>query len=133
MGAIAVSSIISEMAKGKTLDDAMKINRTEIAKELGGLPPKKMHCSNLGADALHKAIENYRAKKAGRIPAPTPKPKIAQPQATGKCLCPYCEKEIIAQQPPYCKMCHKDFVTCPKCKQPVSTTTRTCTNCQTKI
>jgi len=58
--AIAVSSMVSEMAKGKTLDEAMKISNKDVAKELGGLPKNKMHCSNLGADALHLAIENYR-------------------------------------------------------------------------
>lgn len=62
--AIAVSSMVSEMAMGKTLDEAMKITREDVAKELGGLPSHKMHCSNLGADALHEAIEDYRKKKA---------------------------------------------------------------------
>ncbi len=60
--AIAVSSMVSEMAKGKTLDEAMKITNKQVAEELEGLPGNKMHCSNLGADALHKAIEDYRAK-----------------------------------------------------------------------
>jgi nitrogen fixation NifU-like protein len=60
--AIAVSSMISEMAKGKTLDEAMKITNRDVASELDGLPSNKMHCSNLGADALHKAIEDYRQK-----------------------------------------------------------------------
>jgi nitrogen fixation NifU-like protein len=57
--AIAVSSMISEMAKGKTLKEALKITNQAVADELDGLPPQKLHCSNLGADALHKAIENY--------------------------------------------------------------------------
>lgn len=61
--AIAVSSMVSEMAKGKTLDQALKITRGDVAEQLGGLPENKMHCSNLGADALHKAIEDYRSKK----------------------------------------------------------------------
>jgi nitrogen fixation NifU-like protein len=60
--AIAVSSMVSEMAKGKTIEEAMKISNADVAKELGGLPPNKLHCSNLGADALHKAIENHLAK-----------------------------------------------------------------------
>ena len=60
--AIAVSSMVSEMALGKTLDEAMKITNKDVAAELDGLPSNKMHCSNLGADALHKAIEDYRAK-----------------------------------------------------------------------
>ncbi|MDD3776643.1 MAG: Fe-S cluster assembly scaffold protein NifU [Actinomycetota bacterium] len=60
--AIAVSSMVSEIAKGKTLDQALKITNQDVAEELGGLPKNKMHCSNLGADALHKAIEDYRNK-----------------------------------------------------------------------
>jgi len=64
--AIAVSSMVSEMAKGKTLDEAMKITNKRVAAELGGLPKNKLHCSNLGADALHKAVEDYRNKKGKR-------------------------------------------------------------------
>ncbi|MHB8118590.1 MAG: Fe-S cluster assembly scaffold protein NifU [Methanothrix sp.] len=60
--AIATSSMTTEMAKGKTLDDAQKITRKDVADTLGGLPPQKMHCSNLAADALHLAIEDYRQK-----------------------------------------------------------------------
>lgn len=61
--AIAVSSMITEMVKGKTLDEALQISKEMVAQELGGLPPQKMHCSNLGADALKKAIDDYRSKK----------------------------------------------------------------------
>ena len=61
--AIAVSSMVSEMAIGKTLDEAMKITNKDVAKELGGLPKNKLHCSNLGADALHAAIEDYKKKQ----------------------------------------------------------------------
>lgn len=61
--AIAVSSIVTEMAKGMTLDEAMKITKSSLSDALDGLPPQKMHCSNLGADALHKAIEDYRSKQ----------------------------------------------------------------------
>jgi nitrogen fixation NifU-like protein len=61
--AIAVSSMITEMVKGKTLDEALSISKEAVAQELGGLPPQKMHCSNLGADALRKAIEDYRSRK----------------------------------------------------------------------
>ncbi|MFC1546867.1 Fe-S cluster assembly scaffold protein NifU [bacterium] len=61
--AIAVSSMVSEMAKGKTIEQALEISNKQVAEKLGGLPPQKMHCSNLGADALHKAIENYLKKK----------------------------------------------------------------------
>lgn len=61
--AIAVSSMVTEMAKGKTVEEALKITKETIAGELEGLPPQKMHCSNLGADALHKAIEDYRNRQ----------------------------------------------------------------------
>ncbi|WP_054848331.1 Fe-S cluster assembly scaffold protein NifU [Methanoculleus chikugoensis] len=61
--AIATSSMVTDMAKGKTLEEAMKITRDDVATELDGLPPRKMHCSNLAADALHAAIEDYRGGK----------------------------------------------------------------------
>lgn len=64
--AIAVSSMVTEMVKGKTLDEALSISKEAVANELGGLPPQKMHCSNLGADALKKAIEDYKTKQGMR-------------------------------------------------------------------
>ena len=64
--AIAVSSMVSEMAKGKTLDEARKITPALVAKELEGLPKNKYHCSNLGAQALNKAIDDY-LKKQGKV------------------------------------------------------------------
>lgn len=60
--AIAVSSMISEMAIGKTLEEASQLTNNMVAEALGGLPEQKHHCSNLGADALHKAIDHYRSK-----------------------------------------------------------------------
>ena len=61
--AIATSSMVTEMAKGKTLDEALEISNKAVAEALDGLPPTKMHCSNLAADALHAAIDNYRSKQ----------------------------------------------------------------------
>ena len=61
--AIATSSMVTELAKGKHIDDAIKITRNDVANELDGLPSQKMHCSNLAADALQEAIKNYKAKK----------------------------------------------------------------------
>ena len=61
--AIAVSSMTSEMGMGKTMEEAMLITPQGVADELGGLPKVKFHCSNLGADALHLAIDDYRKKK----------------------------------------------------------------------
>lgn len=60
--AVATSSMVTEMVKGKSLDEAEKISNAAVAEALGGLPPIKMHCSNLAANALHDAIKNYRAK-----------------------------------------------------------------------
>lgn len=61
--AIATSSMLTEMVKGMTLDEAMKITDVAIADMLGGIPEHKMHCSNMAADALHTAIEDYRKKQ----------------------------------------------------------------------
>ena len=60
--AIATSSITTEIAMGKTVEEAMEITREQVAELLGGLPPNKMHCSNLAAEGLHKAIQDYLDK-----------------------------------------------------------------------
>ncbi len=61
--AIATSSMVTELAKGKTLEEASKITRDNVADSLDGLPPIKLHCSNLAADALHDAIKKFQDKK----------------------------------------------------------------------
>ncbi len=61
--AIATSSMITELAKGKTLEEASNISRDDVAESLDGLPPIKLHCSNLAADALRDAIKKYRENK----------------------------------------------------------------------
>jgi len=91
--AIAVSSMVSEMAKGKPVLEAKKITPDSVAKELEGLPKQKMHCSNLGAQALNKAIDDYEAKKSG-------KPVVAEKKEE-QC-CPFCEEEA---DHPFCKPC----------------------------
>jgi nitrogen fixation NifU-like protein len=65
--AIAVSSMVSEMAMGKTLEEAKKITPALVAQELEGLPKNKYHCSNLGAQALNKAIDNYLKKQGKKV------------------------------------------------------------------
>ena len=62
--AIATSSMITELARGKTIEEAKKISRQDVADSLEGLPPTKMHCSNLAADALREAIKDYESKLA---------------------------------------------------------------------
>jgi len=61
--AVATSSMVTELAKGKTIDEALNMTNKDVAESLGGLPPIKMHCSNLAADALHAAVKNYREKQ----------------------------------------------------------------------
>jgi len=61
--AIASSSVLTEMVKGKTLEEALQITNKDVANELGGLPEPKLHCSNLAADALHKAILDFQTNK----------------------------------------------------------------------
>jgi nitrogen fixation NifU-like protein len=68
--AIAVSSIVTEMGMGKTLEEARKITPELVAKELEGLPKNKFHCSNLGAQALNKAIDNYLEKQGILVKTP---------------------------------------------------------------
>ena len=61
--AVATSSMVTEMVKGKTIEEALAISNKGVAEELDGLPPQKMHCSNLAADALHEAIDDYLEKQ----------------------------------------------------------------------
>ena len=96
--AIAVSSMVSEMAKGKTLEEASRITNRMVAEALEGLPKQKLHCSNLGADALQKAIQDFQAKKAG-LP---PQSKIK------KCYCPVCDLEN-PMEAEYCTGCGKEL------------------------
>ncbi|MBW1989187.1 MAG: Fe-S cluster assembly scaffold protein NifU [Deltaproteobacteria bacterium] len=91
--AIAVSSMLTEIAKGKTLDEAKKITNKDVAEALEGLPKNKLHCSNLGADALKLAIKDYEDKKAGRPREKTPPDQhLHTPEE--KCYCPYCDTEV---------------------------------------
>jgi len=104
--------MVSEIAKGKTLDEAMNISSSQIVKKLGGLPEKKVHCSNLGADALHKAIENYRAKKRGE-----------EREADKKMLrdkefmCPKCN-DSLSESALFCRRCQMELEICEKCGKP---------------
>jgi nitrogen fixation protein NifU and related proteins len=106
--AIAVSSIVSEIAKGMTLDEAMKLTPAQVVDELGGLPKQKLHCSNLGAQALHRAIDNYRAKKAAAAGERYNPLAVSEDEHN----CPHCNAETDAEGNPVCKTCSTDGQEC---------------------
>ena len=91
VAAIAVSSKVSEMIKGKTLDEAKALSKKAVAEALDGLPKEKMHCSNLGAEALTEAINDYEAKKYGE-PKPI-KESIEETKAETDVKCSHCDAE----------------------------------------
>lgn len=121
--AIAVSSIVSEMAMGKTIEEALKITNKNVAEELGGLPKNKLHCSNLGADALHKAIENYKERQETKKKDSPEKPKHSD-----KCYCPYCDGPLEKKED-YCKTCKIEFEPCAECGKPSRKEEEKCSHC----
>jgi nitrogen fixation NifU-like protein len=126
--AIAVSSMVSEMAIGKTIQEALNISNKDVAKELGGLPKNKMHCSNLGADALHKAIEDYLDKKKGLKKEEAKLPVVKEDMFS----CPFCEGPIEGLES-YCKKCHTELTECPECGNPVTTKNEKCPHCKADL
>jgi nitrogen fixation NifU-like protein len=110
--AIAVSSMVSEMAIGKTLDEAMKITNKLVAEELGGLPKNKLHCSNLGADALHAAIENYKDRQKSEEKGASMAVDLHEHEG---CACPYCDQVLEEGEPGYCQACRIELEECPSC------------------
>ncbi len=107
--AIAVSSMLTEIAMGKSLDEARKITNKDVAEALEGLPKNKLHCSNLGADALQMAIKNYEDKKAGITrPEEERQEKHQHAHEDGGCHCPYCDA-AIDQEATFCKACLTDI------------------------
>ena len=106
--AIAVSSMLTEMAKGKSLEDAKKVTNKDVAEALDGLPQNKLHCSNLGADALQLAIKDYEDRKAGK-----PRERAAEEDKHEhthevKCQCPYCDSDLGSQMD-FCKSCGQEI------------------------
>ena len=106
--AIAVSSMLTEMAKGKSLDDAKRISNKDVAEALEGLPKNKLHCSNLGADALKLAIQDYEDKKAGKKRVEPKRAEKHEHTHGEKCYCPYCDAEI-GEEATFCKACQTDL------------------------
>lgn len=130
--AIAVSSMVSEMAKGKSLKEVMKITPRSVADELEGLPKQKFHCSNLGAQALHKAIENYHEKQK-KQPQRKPINIEAEKKEAGECLCPHCNQKIDSALFPFCQACQVTIRHCPSCGKPVAAKLKKCPGCGAEI
>ena len=100
--------MLTEIATGKTIDDAKHITNKDVAEALEGLPKNKLHCSNLGADALQLAIKNYEDRKAGII-RPEPVRQEAHEHNHGdSCYCPYCDVEID-ENAKFCEACQSDL------------------------
>jgi nitrogen fixation NifU-like protein len=125
--AIAVSSMVSEMAMGKTLEEAMEITNTTVAEQLGGLPKNKLHCSNLGADALHAAIEDYKKKQVVARGE-----KVEAAPAEGKCYCPYCEGPIEGAEE-FCGHCQIELEECPHCGNFTKRGEEKCVSCGAEL
>lgn len=130
--AIAVSSMISELAKGKKIEEALQITNKVVAEALGGLPSNKLHCSNLGADALRKAIENYQLKKAGKKVPPKEIKEEVEREREEECLCPYCDS-ALAEIVPYCKSCGRSLKICPECGKAAPLDSKFCPHCGAKL
>ena len=107
--AIAVSSMLTEMAKGKSISDAKTITNKDVAKALEGLPKNKLHCSNLGADALHSAIKNYLDRKSGKVvDLDKDREEHVASREAQACYCPYCSKQV-EEESPFCIFCGADI------------------------
>ncbi|MFW6081766.1 MAG: Fe-S cluster assembly scaffold protein NifU [Desulfosalsimonas sp.] len=106
--AIAVSSMLTEMAKGKSIDEARNISNKDVAEALEGLPKNKLHCSNLGADALHMAIQNYEDKKAGVERKPEERQEKHEHAEGENCYCPYCDVEL-GEAATFCEACQREL------------------------
>ncbi|MBU1056256.1 MAG: Fe-S cluster assembly scaffold protein NifU [Proteobacteria bacterium] len=106
--AIAVSSMLTEMAKGKTIEEAKKITNKSVAEALQGLPKNKLHCSNLGADALQLAIKDYEDRKAGKVRVKLPMEDIHTHEEGEECKCPYCSGEIDPKHE-FCDNCGREI------------------------
>ncbi len=106
--AIAVSSMLTEIAKGKSIEEAKQITNKDVAKALEGLPKNKLHCSNLGADALHMAIQDFEDRKAGRTRQEPARKETHSHGEDGQCYCPYCDVEL-GDSATFCEACQREF------------------------
>ncbi len=107
--AIAVSSMLTEIVMGKSIEEAKKVTNKDVAKALEGLPKNKMHCSNLGADALQLAIKDYEDNKTGiKRPEPRGEAEKHEHKDGEKCFCPYCDA-ALSEDFSFCKACQADL------------------------
>ena len=106
--AIAVSSMLTEMAKGKTLEEAKSITNKSVAEALEGLPKNKLHCSNLGADALQLAIKDYEDRKAGKVRTRPADEDKHEHTHGDKCQCPYCDADL-REGMEFCSSCGQEI------------------------
>lgn len=106
--AIAVSSMLTEIAMGKSIEEAKSITNKDVAAALEGLPKNKLHCSNLGADALHLAIKDFEDRKAGVVRAEPKRKEEHQHTHGGKCYCPYCDIEL-EMEAKFCDACQSSL------------------------
>ena len=107
--AIAVSSMITELAKGKDIEEAKEITNKDVAEALEGLPRNKLHCSNLGADALKAAIKDYEDHKTGKPRTGEVRTEAHEHSHDGGCYCPYCDAEM-EEDVTFCKSCQNELV-----------------------
>ncbi|UCD56416.1 MAG: Fe-S cluster assembly scaffold protein NifU [Candidatus Hydrogenedentota bacterium] len=105
--AIAVSSMLTEMAKGKSIEEAKIITNKSVAEALEGLPKNKLHCSNLGADALQLAIKDYEDKKSGKVRIKPIAEDKHEHTRGDKCHCPYCDADLSAGME-FCSSCGQE-------------------------
>ncbi len=105
--AIAVSSMMTEMAKGKSIEEAKEFTNKSVAEALDGLPKNKLHCSNLGADALQLAIKDYEDRKAGKVRDRSEEKDKHEHTHGDKCQCPYCDADLVGQMD-FCSSCGQE-------------------------
>jgi nitrogen fixation NifU-like protein len=106
--AIAVSSMLTEIAMGKSIEEAKSITNKDVATALEGLPKNKLHCSNLGADALQLAIKDFEDRKAGVVRAEPKRKDEHEHTHGGKCYCPYCDIELDMEAT-FCDACQSSL------------------------
>jgi nitrogen fixation NifU-like protein len=100
--------MLTEIAMGKTIEEAKGITNKDVAAALEGLPKNKLHCSNLGADALQLAIKDYEDRKAGVTRAEPIRKDEHEHTHGGKCYCPYCDIELDMEAS-FCDACQSNL------------------------